>query len=327
MAHPEMEAVEVTDVNSAADAIAQMDDIFNEEENEIQEPVETQEEEITEAEQVEPEEQAIEEEAEETQTDEELEEVIQAPVSWSQEKKELFEKLPPEAQEYIHLRESERDKGFQEKSTEIAELRKTTEAEQQRIEQERQAYAQTLDTLINQSLPPKPNIELLNPQSEKYNPEQYHIDKAQHEQGLEYVQGLQQERARVAQHQQQINDQRFTEFVREQDRILTEKMPEWSKPETKQEIVKYATEFGYTADQLKQASAFDIQLLNKARKYDDMMAQKPKVQDKIKVAPKVTKPGAKTSKHSNFEARQAKFNKLQKSGRVEDAASVLLDLI
>lgn len=327
MAHPEMEAVEVTDVNSAADAIAQMDDIFNEEENEIQEPVETQEEEeITEAEQVEPEEQAIEEEAEETQ-EEELQEVIQAPVTMDEAEKAVFNEAPPAVQAWALRRDAETNKGVQQKFTEIAEQRKAFEADQSRIEQERQAYVQTLDALINQSLPPKPDMDLLNPQSERYNPEHYHLMKAQHEQGLEYVQGLQQEQARVAHQQQELQNQRFTEFVQEQDRILTEKMPEWSKPETKQEIVKYATDFGYTADQLKQASAFDIQLLNKARKYDDMMAQKPKVQDKIKAAPKVTKPGAKTSKNSKFEAQQAKFNKLQKSGRVEDAASVLLDLI
>jgi hypothetical protein len=330
MAHPEMEAVEVTDVNSAAQAISQMDEIFNEEENteetsdEITE--ETQEEEITEAEQVEPEEQAIEEEAEETQ-EEELEEAIQAPVSWSSEHKDIFAKLPPEAQEVIHLRESQRDKAFQDKSTEIAEMRKATEADLQRIEQERQAYVQTLDMLAQQSLPPKPNMELLNPQSSSYNPEQYHIEKAQHEQGLEYQQGLRQEQARVAQEQQAVQNQRFTEYVQEQDRILTEQMPEWSVPETKKNIVDYASKQGYQPEQLKQASALDIQLLNKAMKYDKLMAEKPAVQQKVKTVPKVTKPGSVTSKNSKFEAKQAKFNKLRNSGRVEDAASVLRDLI
>ncbi|MGB1317959.1 MAG: hypothetical protein ACPG5W_07120, partial [Flavobacteriales bacterium] len=178
-----------------------------------------------------------------------------------------------------------------------------------------------------QSLPPKPDMQLLNPQSETYNPEQYHLMKAQHESGLEYVQGLQQERDRVANEQQEINNQRFTEYVQEQDRILTEKMPEWSNPETKNEIVKYATDFGYTEDQLKQASAQDIQLLRKGQLYDQLMAKKPVVQEQLKTVPKVTKPGAKVSKTSKFEAKQAKFNRLKKSGRIEDAAAVVYDLM
>lgn len=332
MAHPEMEAVEVTDVNSAADAIAQMDGIFDNDEiertdEEIEQAALDEAAELEEERENTPEEASEDADEEENTEVEELEEVIQAPVSWSKEQKDIFAKLPPEAQEVIHLRESQRDKAFQEKSTEIAEQRKAYEANLQRIEQERQEYTQTLNSLMEQSLPPKPSIDLLNPNSDQYNPEHYHLLKAQHEQGLEYVEALKAEKKRVAEQQQTEQAERFKEYVAQQDAILKDRLPEWNNPGIKQELAKYATDEGYSADQLKMASAKDIITLHKAMQYDALMAKKPNVQDKIKVVPKVTRPGTPSSQTGKFEAKQAKFNRLRQTGSVEDGAKVLLDLI
>jgi hypothetical protein len=57
----------------------------------------------------------------------EAETLISAPVSWSDADKEVFDALPPEVREIISERESQRDKGFQEKAQELAEIRKQFE--------------------------------------------------------------------------------------------------------------------------------------------------------------------------------------------------------
>lgn len=54
-------------------------------------------------------------------------EPIDAPHSWSKEAKELFSKLPREAQDYIATREKERDRGISQKMEEIAQQRKRYE--------------------------------------------------------------------------------------------------------------------------------------------------------------------------------------------------------
>lgn len=324
MAHQEIEAVEVTDVSSAANALSQIDGIFEEEEE--QETVETKEE--VAPEEVSDEDLEATQEEEEDEQDVELEdEAIQAPVSWSEEKKELFSKLPPEAQEYIHLRESQRDKGFQEKSTEVAELKKSFEAEKQAIEQERLKYADALAVQINQGLPEKPSVDLLNPNSPNYNPENYHLQKAQFEDAALHQQALMQQYEQTMQEQQNVQQEQFQKFVAEQNEILTNDLPEWSQDGFKDNILTYATDNGYNPEQLQHASAQDIKTLSKAMKYDTLMAKKPSVQDKVKVVPKVTKPGAKQGQSVKYEAKQARLKRLQTSGSLDDAAAVLRDLL
>lgn len=326
MAHPEMEAVEVTDVSSAANALSQMEGIFGDEEERKDEPQEIEET----KDEVAPEE-ASDEDTEVTQgedeQEEELEEAIQAPVSWSEEKKDLFSQLPPEAQEYIHLRESQRDKGFQEKSTEIAELKKSFEAEKQAIEQERLKYADYLAAQINQALPEKPAVELLNPQSPNYNPEQYHLQKAQYDDAMTHQEALKSQYGQMMQEQQKAHQEQFQAFVTEQNEILTRTLPEWSQDGFKDRILSYATSNGYVPEQLQQASAMDIKTLTKAMKYDALMAKKPSVQEKVKTVPKVAKPGSKAGQSAKFEAKQARLKKLQTSGSLDDAAAVLGDLL
>lgn len=69
---------------------------------------------------------------------------IEPPASWDGEAKEQFKKLPPNVQEFISKRESERDKGISQKLQEVAEARKAIEAKYAETTQLRSAYEQRL---------------------------------------------------------------------------------------------------------------------------------------------------------------------------------------
>lgn len=69
---------------------------------------------------------------------------IDPPASWSAEDKAAFAKLPPEAQRVVAARESERERHFTAKTTELAEARKKFEAE---VEPERAKVRTHLEQL------------------------------------------------------------------------------------------------------------------------------------------------------------------------------------
>lgn len=70
-----------------------------------------------------------------------IEAPILAPVSWSAEDKAEFDKLPPAAQKIIARRESERDKAFQQKANETAELKRRYDGIEQVLAPRRQEIA------------------------------------------------------------------------------------------------------------------------------------------------------------------------------------------
>lgn len=293
----------------------------------IEEVSEVLEEEAAEA----PEETPISEEAaeEEDPTEEtELLEAIQAPVSMSKEHVELFKVLPPDQQKFIVERESQRDKGLQAKMTENAEVRKAAEVAYDQAEQERQHYARSLDVMLSKGLPPKPGADLLDPLSNTYDPDKFHLENAKHDAAMQDRQQLLYQADQTKQQQFQADNQKYTAFVNEQNTILAETLPEWNtNPTIKQDILSYATTAGYLPDQLKGASAVDIVTLNKAMAYDKIMAATPGVQEKIKQVPKVVKSGNKGGKASKYDAIAARKAKLAKTGSADDAVAAILDLL
>jgi hypothetical protein len=90
-------------------------------------------------------------------------------------------------------------------------------------------------------------------------------------------------------------------------------------------IVEYGRSVGYSAEEI--AQAYDpraIVVMDKARRYDELMAKKPAAQAQRPGAPKVAAAGsAPVSHNQNQRARQ----RLAQTGRVEDAARVFQGLL
>lgn len=306
MAHPGTEAVE-HDIASAADAIEANDITIDNETGELAQNEELQED-YQETEEVAPEEASETQEPEQEQDAEPVEAIL-APVSWSPEQKEMFSELPPEIQSVIVDRESARDRGFQQKATELAEQRKAINAEQQGLQQERLMVAQYMESQI----PPEPDINLLS-----YDPNQYHMQKAQRDQQIAQLNA-------VKETWRQDYETQKAAHLEAREPELNQLWPDSMNEGFYDGVTQYAEQYGFSKDSLDTATAPELMILDKARRFDELMAQKPSVKAKVEKAPKVQKPGTKSN--PSAEAQQAKYNKFRKSGSIDDAAAVLRDIL
>ena len=133
------------------------------------------------------------------------------------------------------------------------------------------------------------------------------------------LQAIQQEQMQLAQKQLQA----------EQAKLL-ERIPEWKNQDVanreRNNIVTYAKRFGFTDQEI--AATNDsrvVDLLRRAYLYDALQSKKPTATKQVKKAPKMIKSGQPKGKVNVSEQnRKTAFDKLNKSGRKEDAIAYLL---
>ena len=204
---------------------------------------------------------------------------------------------------------------------EAAEEKKRILAEAQQVEAERKHYAENLNLLMQQ---------LQQFQSGNMTEQQwqqlYEDDPMSYMKAKEDVRA-QQERMQALQQEQMALHQRHIET--EQAKLL-ERIPEWKDSDiaTKERsgIVTYAKRFGFTDQEI--AATTDsrvVDLLRRAYLYDALQSRKPTATKKVKKAPKMIKSGQPKSKvNVSQQNRKSAFDKLNKSGRKEDAIAYLL---
>ena len=133
------------------------------------------------------------------------------------------------------------------------------------------------------------------------------------------LQAIQQEQMQLAQRQLQA----------EQAKLL-DRIPEWKDQDVatkeRNNIVTYAKRFGFTEQEI--AATNDsrvVDLLRRAYLYDALQSKKPTATKQVKKAPKMIKSGQPKGKVNVSEQnRKTAFDKLNKSGRKEDAIAYLL---
>ena len=247
---------------------------------------------------------------------------IPAPVSWSKEQKDIFDALPPEAKQVIVERERERDKGFQVKATEIAAERKQMQALEQQMIEERQMYANELSQRIAANMV-APDEGLLDPNSPTYNPAEFYAQKENYDL-LAAQHNEMQQRANAYEALYQHNNQfAMMEHMQENEHVLNQSVPGWSDMAERHQVIDYGGRYGFAPDEIQSASPAEVMLLSKAMRFDELMAQKPDVQNQVKRAPKVQKPGSKSKYSANKRLLANAQKKLKRSGSVDDAAAVL----
>ena len=108
-------------------------------------------------------------------------------------------------------------------------------------------------------------------------------------------------------------------------------MPEW-QDETKAKAEKsalrsYLVEQGYAEDEINQLSDHrNVITARKAMLYDQMMAKAKAAAKKVENLPqKVQRPGS--GQNVSIDKRGQAFQRLQKSGKVEDAAAVFASIL
>lgn len=225
-----------------------------------------------------------------------------------------------------------RQADYTQKTQAIAEQRKAAEAETAKARAEREQYMQGLQkaqTVLESQLQEQQNIDwqrLLETDPVEYLKQQHLAQTRQAQLQQTYQQRQQLEQAAQAEHQEALKA--HVESEREK---LIANIPEW-KDEAKRkagatELMNYLKTQGLSEQEI--VSVTDHRAITqsyKAMKYDQMMAKATAAAKKIDNTPqRVLRPTGGES--PQLDRRTAAFQKLSKSGRVEDAGAVFASLI
>ena len=296
-------------------------------------------EETEEAEEVE--EEAPEEEEEEGQAEEETEEEVAEEEEYEVVAEEDLKYTVKVDGEELEVGIDELKNGYQRqadytrKSQALAEQRKETEqiqSERQRLEQERQMYANGLQMLQEQQsakLKDFDNVDWEGLKTE--DPYQYMIKKDEYRDAQERITNLVQEQQAVQQEQAQQAQQVRAHFVQQEYSRLVQALPEWndSKSTIKKDVQDYAISAGFLPEEVSQlADHRSILVIKKAMEFDKLTTKVAPKKKAVKKVPKVQKSGRGNSKEDvAAEAIKKKRARLQKSGKQQDAASVFYDML
>ena len=229
----------------------------------------------------------------------------------------------------------QRQADYTRKSQALAEQRKETEqiqSERQRLEQERQMYANGLQMLQEQQ-----NAKLQEFNSVDWDtlknedPYAYMIKKEEFRDAQEKVQNVVQQQQYVQQEQMQQQQAAKAEFVRAEYARLVEALPEWENKDStiKKDIREYAATVGFRPEEIDQlADHRSVLVIKKAMEYDKLTKKVAPKKKAVKKVPKVQKSGRGNSKEdAAAETIKKKRARLQKSGKQQDAASVFYDML
>ena len=231
-----------------------------------------------------------------------------------------------------------RQSSFTKKSQQLAEDRKAMESLQQQyntevsqIQQERQQYAQYLQNVIeNSKLDEWGSIDW--EALKRDDPIEFTVKREEFRMAQDQVRQLQAEQASAQQKVHQAQQQQWADTVKSEHAALVGKLPEWGKPESQRELAgklrDYAKGQGYQdeeIDTLVDHRSFIV--LNKARMYDELQRSDVKSK-KLKNKPRVIRGGKASSKNTEAKSkRTAKMKRLRQTGHVNDAATLLEDMM
>lgn len=226
-----------------------------------------------------------------------------------------------------------RQADYTKKTMATADERKAAQAQAQQALQERQQYAQNLSRMQAQleGALSEQNQTVDWERLAREAPAEYVIQQhlAQKRQAaLNQIYGQQQQLNQIHQQEQQ---RALAQHLAEQRDELLAKLPEWKNPETakaeQKALAEYLKNEGF--DEQSIANIYDAKTVKVARKamlYDQLTAKASAAAKKVAALPqKVERPGV--GQNQGLDKRSAAFQKLSKSGRVEDAAAVFAGLL
>ncbi len=210
---------------------------------------------------------------------------------------------------------------------EAAEARKQIEQQAAVLQQQQQQVAALYQQAQNGGLqaPTPPTRELFESDPIGYMEEKLKYDEAktQYDQNMFQLQNVQKQRMQAQQEAHQT-------YLAEQAQVLTQHIPEIADPEKgeaiKNALVDTGVSYGFTAEEMQAVTdARYVRALNDARKYRELVAKRKSAQSKGEKARPVVKPGAKKRVDSNAATRKKAQQRLQKTGSMEDALSLILN--
>lgn len=283
-----------------------------------------------------PETETLEEAAEEAQP-----QPIELPVSWPAEKAEIWAELSPEAQGVIAEREGQRDRAVNAKFQDAANVMKANEAIVTEANTNRTRYAEAIDQVLGLVQPQWPSPTMLDYNSGDYNPDEYHLMRAQAEQTQSYIAHLSQQREQLSAQQrdeeqkavalrfQQINDASRDAFLKNcPDCGDRDKAPAAFKG-----LMDYAVSQGAPEDIFHTpTTSMEWNVLWKAQQWDKAEAAKARVANGAKPEPRQAQPAVRPGVTTPRVAIQKQKlsgaqERLRQSGSVADGAAVLKHLL
>ncbi|MBX6322660.1 MAG: hypothetical protein IRY94_12585 [Rhodospirillaceae bacterium] len=115
-------------------------------------------------------------------------------------------------------------------------------------------------------------------------------------------------------------------------KALAEAVPEFADPRSARReaaaLVAYLAKAGYEPAEIDALSDHrHVVLARKAMLYDRLMQDRARVAEAVKALPPVQTPGTASERRASGEGRGALMQRLKRSGRVEDAARLIEELI
>ena len=223
-----------------------------------------------------------------------------------------------------------RDRDYRQKTMEIAEQRRSYEAQSSTIKQQEQQLAQEREyvaSLMQSIKPQEPD-----PSLAQTDPYAYTVQKAQFDQWAQHQNYLaSQQQAAKQQAEQETRAQRETRQKQEWDALL-EKMPALKEEKRLNafvsDIKSFGTKAGFSLEEIGEALASDHRMALVMRGYiawEKLQANKPKTQAKIEGRPPIQKSGKRlTQGEQSQRSTTVAMNRLKQSGSVDDAARAYL---
>jgi hypothetical protein len=262
---------------------------------------------------------------------------VEMPASWGKEQADHWETLPPETQAFIAEREGERERAVNAKFQEAANVRRAHESAFTEAQNSRLEYTQAIDQVIGLiGNAPEPPLTMLDINSSDYDPDRFHLLKAQYDQTNHILGSLHAQRQNTVAQQQaaqrQMDMERFQQIQEATKPAFIKDVPEITDQAKTtgilQELIDYAVKSGASPEMFDTpTTALEWHMIWKAKQYDRLQEAKAKVAGKPAPEPRkpqpAVRPGVTTPRAAIQQARRQKdFARLKSSGSIEDGAAV-----
>jgi uncharacterized protein (DUF1697 family) len=260
---------------------------------------------------------------------------IERPRSWTKDEDAEWQSLPRAMQQKIVAREQERDAGLRRSQNEAAEKLKGLSAKEQAVEQAKQQYEAALPALLKtlqqqqagqfSDIQSMADVEKLASED----PFRFSLWQAQQMKIAAVKQEVDLTQARQTQDQQQ----QWSKFAEEQDKLAIERIPDLADKakasKLQDTVAKYLEGIGFTNDELGKnwngervfRDARMQQILLDAARYADLKAKPPVP---TRPVPQVQRPGVSQPRGASDEQAVQHLNtKFERTGNLKDAAALL----
>lgn len=224
-----------------------------------------------------------------------------------------------------------RQKDYTQKTMEVADARKTAEAETTKARQERDQYAQKLNHFAMQTNAElQQQAQMLTQELAESDPQEYLIQKHIFDQRQMQLAQAQQELQHIGQQQQTEQADAMKRHFEQQQEFLLAKLPEWKDPAKAEAESKQIKQYLSSMEFQPQEQSFDdhrmILLARKAMQYDALIERAGKAVKRITPLPaKVERPGS--AEVQKTDGRTMAMKQLAKTGSVRDAANAFASIL